>query len=175
MAETITLMGLFEDDMATAAALDAIYDLDVADEQITVISSIPYPEQALGRHHTWVRLPLIVLGGAIAGFLFGYFLSSITPRLYPLNVSGHPISGGPPAAVITYIYTMLFTVIAAFIGVIWEIGFPAFGEKFYDTQITSGKLAVLLEELPAGKEEAAVKAMEENGGFDVRRPEKMKL
>ena len=49
MSETITLMGLFDDDKATAAALDEMYDLGVNDDQITVISSIPYPEQALGR------------------------------------------------------------------------------------------------------------------------------
>lgn len=175
MSETIELMGLFENDSATSAALDDIYDLGVVDEQITVISSIPYPEQSLGRHHTWVRLPYIVLGGAIAGFLTGFFLSSITPRLYPLNVSGHPLSGGPPAVVITYIFTMLFTVIAAFLGVLWEIGVPSFEDKYYDRQVTSGCLAVLLESLPVDKEEAVAQAMERNGGFDIRRPEKMKL
>ena len=175
MSETITLMGLFEDDKATAAALDEMYDLGVNDDQITVISSIPYPEQALGRHVTWIRLPYIVLVGALAGFLFGFFLSSITPRLYPLNVGGHPLSGGPPAAVITYIFTMLFAVIATFIGVLWEIDVPGFEKKYYDPQVTSGRLAVVVERLPAEQEEAAIAAMAANGGHDIRRPEKITL
>ncbi|MCP5100273.1 MAG: DUF3341 domain-containing protein [Chloroflexi bacterium] len=175
MSETINLMGLFADDTVTSAALDDIYDLGVADDQITVISSIPYPEQSLGRHHVWIRLPSIVLVGAFAGFLFGYFLSSITPRFYPLNVSGHPVTGGPPAAVITYIFTMLFAVVATFIGVLWEIGVPSFEEKFYDTKITSGNLAILLEGLPVEKETAVTAAMQANGGYDIRRPEKMTL
>ena len=175
MSETVTLMGLFDDDKATAAVLDDIYDLGVKDDQITVISSIPYPEQALGRHVTWIRLPYIVLAGAAAGFLFGFFLSSITPRLYPLNVGGHPLSGGPPAAVITYIFTMLFAVVATFLGVLWEIDVPGFEKKYYDRQVTSGKLAVVVEGLPAEKEETAAAAMEAHGGQNIRRPEKITL
>ena len=175
MSDTINLMGLFENDAVTSAALDDIYELGLDDDQITVISSIPYPEQALGRRHEWIRLPSIVLIGAFAGFLFGYFLSAITPRLYPLNVSGHPLSGGPPAAVITYIFTMLFAVIATFLGVLWEIDVPAFEKKFYDRRVTSGQLAVLLEGIPVEKEEAAIAAMSTHGGHDIRRPEKMTL
>ena len=175
MDKTINLMGLFENDTATAAALDDIYDLGVEDDQITVISSIPYPEQALGRRHVWIRLPIIVLVGAAIGFASGFFLSSITPRLYPINVSGHPITGGPPAAIITYIFTMLFAVVAIFIGVLWEIDVPGFEKKFYDKRVTSGMLAVLLENLPESQEKAAVSAMETNGGQDIRRPEKMTL
>jgi len=175
MSKTINLMGLFDNDTATAAVLDDIYDLGVSDEQITVISSIPYPEQALGREHVWIRLPVIVLVGAAIGFGIGFFLSSITPRLYPLNVSGHPITGGPPAAVITYIFTMLFAVVATFLGVLWEIDVPGFEKKFYDKNVTSGKLAVVLENLPENQEEAAVSAMEANGGQNIRRPEKMTL
>ncbi len=175
MTKTINLMGLFDDDKATSAALDDIYELGVRDDQITVISSIPYPEQALGRHHVWVRLPFIVLAGAFVGFLFGYFLSAITPRLYPINVSGHPLSGGPPAAIITYIFTMLFAVISTFIGVLWEIDVPGFEKKFYDRKVTSGQLAVVLEGLPADKEKAATAAMTAHGGQDIRRPEKITL
>lgn len=175
MSKIIDLMGIFDDDAGTAAALDDIYDLGVSDDQITVISSIPYPEQALGRHHVWIRLPTIVLVGALAGFLFGYFLSSVTPRFYPINVSGHPITGGPPAAIITYIFTMLFAVIATFLGVLWEIDVPGFEKKFYDRSVTSGKLAVVLEGLPSDKEAAAIMAMEANGGQNIHRPEKMTL
>ena len=175
MNNTINLMGLFENDAATSAALDDIYDLGVHDDQITVISGIPYPEQALGRHHVWIRLPSIVLVGAFAGFLSGYFLSSITPRLYPINVSGHPVTGGPPAAVITYIFTMLFAVIATFIGVLWEIDVPGFEKKFYDRRVTSGQLAVVLEDIPPDKEAAVMAAMEAHGGQDIHRPEKITL
>ncbi|MCP4183697.1 MAG: DUF3341 domain-containing protein, partial [Hyphomicrobiales bacterium] len=173
MSNTITLMGLFEDDTATSAVLDDFYDLGVEDDHITVISSIPYPEQALGRHHVWIRLPTIVLIGALLGFLFGYFLSSITPRLYPINVSGHPFTGGPPAAIITYIFTMLFAVITTFIGVLWEIDVPGFEKKYYDKKVTSGQLAVVLEDIPLEKEAAVIAAMEANGGKDIRRPEKV--
>ncbi len=175
MNKTINLMGLFEDDTATAAALDDIYDLGVQDDQITVISPIPYPEQSLGREHIWIRLPLIVLAGSALGFATGFFLSSITPRLYPINVSGHPLTGGPPAAIITYIFTMLFTVIAIFIGVLWEIDVPGFEKKFYTKRVTSGMLSVLLENIPLSQEKAAISAMESNGGQDIHRPEKMTL
>lgn len=144
MNTEIILISLFDESIKTADAIDDLINLGIGEEDITVMTGVPYPEQALGRHIEWIRLPQVVLVGAFAGFLFGVFLSVITPILYPLSVGGRSIVTGPPAAIIIFIFTMMATIVSIFLGVIWEMGFPSFEKKYYDSSVTSGKLAVLI-------------------------------
>lgn len=174
MTETITLMGLFSESTETADAIDDLYRLGIPEDDIVVMTGVPYPEQALGRAREWLRLPYIVLAGALAGLLFGIFLSVITPRLYPLSIGGRPNVAGPPAAVIIYVFTMMATIVSTFLGVIWEMGFPSFALKYYDKLVTSGYLAVLLECLESQKDDVT-SIMETHGGRLVHHPEKMVL
>jgi hypothetical protein len=174
MSETITLMGLFHASTDTADAIDEMHRLGIPEADIVVMTGIPYPEQALGRHQEWLRLPYIVLVGALAGLLFGFFLSVVTPALYPLTVGGRSLGSGPPAAIITYVFTMMATIVSTFLGVLWEMGFPSFAPKYYDKGVTSGYLAVLLqcqeEQVPT-----LTGIMEEHGGRHIHRPQRMAL
>jgi len=174
MSQTITLMGLFEASTDTADAIDEIHRQGIPEADIIVMTGIPYPEQALGRHIEWIRLPYIVLAGGLAGLLFGLFLSVVTPALYPLTVGGRSIVTGPPAAVITYVFTMMATIVSTFLGVLWEMGFPSFAPKHYDRGVTSGNLAVLIE-CPEEQEATFAGIMEAHGGRPVRRPQRMPL
>ena len=101
------LMATFKKATETSDAIDALYEFGIEDEQIVVMTGMPYPEGALERTTEWLRLPYIVIAGAIGGFLFGIFLSVITPHLYRLDVGGHPTVSFPPAAVITFVCTMM--------------------------------------------------------------------
>src|SRR4030067_1730609 len=98
MIDTITWMGLFNESTQVAVAIDELHTLGIPEDKMEVMTGVPYPEGALGRHREWLSLPYIVLAGAGAGFLFGLFLSAITPHLYRLDVGGHPPVGLPPAA-----------------------------------------------------------------------------
>ena len=126
MSETVMLMGLFHESTDTADAIDRLYEMKIPEEDILVMTGVPYPEQALGRYSEWLRLPVIVLVGALTGFLFGVFLAVGTPTFYPLTVGGRPIITGPPAAVIIFVFTMMATIVSTFLGVVWEMGFPSF-------------------------------------------------
>lgn len=172
--KTIPLMGLFHESTEAADAIDAIHQLGIPGETIVVMSGVPYPEQAIGRHREWIRLPYIVLAGAAGGFLVGLFLSVITPRLYPLSVGGRPIVTGPPAAVITYVFTMMATIVSTFLGVLWETGFPSFEPKYYHQLTTSGHLTVLVECTP-DQEPEITRIMEAHGGHHIHRPERMAI
>jgi hypothetical protein len=174
MSETITLMGLFNASTDTADAIDEVHRLGIPEADIVVMTGIPFPEQALGRHHEWIRLPYIVLAGGLAGLLFGLFLSVVTPALYPLTVGGRSLVTGPPAAVITYVFTMMATIVSTFLGVLWEMGFPSFEPKYYNDGVTSGNLAVLL----TCKEEQEVEltgVLEAHGGHHIHRPQRIPL
>lgn len=174
MTETIAVMGLFEESTQTADAIDALYGLGIPEDDIVVMTGVPYPEQALGRSREWIRLPYIVLAGAIAGFLFGFFLSVITPLFYPLTIGGRPLVTGPPSAVIIFVFTMQATIISTFLGVLWEMGFPTFARRYYNRLVNSGYLAVVLEcsEDIAGDVESVLSA---HGGSHIHHPEKIAL
>jgi len=124
MEDVMNLMGLFRDGTETAQVIDSLYELGMKDRQVTVMTGVPYPERSLGRHVEWLRLPNIVLAGALAGFFLGLFLAVITPHLYRLDIGGHPTVGFPPAAVITFVFTMMATIVSTFLGVLWEMNFP---------------------------------------------------
>lgn len=174
MSETITLIGLFDASTNTADAVDEIHRQGIPEADIVVMTGIPYPEQALGRHIEWLRLPYIVLAGALAGLLFGLFLSVVTPALYPLTVGGRSVVAGPPAAIITYVFTMMATIVSTFLGVLWEMGFPSFAPKHYDKGVTSGQLAVLFD-CPEEHEAEYASIVEAHGGRAIRRPQRMPI
>lgn len=174
MNDTITIMGLFRSSTDTADAIDDLYRAGVQEGDVVVMTGIPYPERALGRHQEWIRLPYIVLAGALAGFLFGLFLAVVTPALYPLTIGGRSLVTGPPAAVIVYVFTMMATIVSTFLGVIWEMGFPSFARKFYDKEVTSGNLAVLLT-CPKELEARITSIMSAHGGHSIGRPKRMAL
>ncbi len=174
MEEKTGLIAVFRKPADTADAIDALLDVGVESDQIVVMSGVPYPEGALGRHVEWTRLPYIVLAGALGGMLFGLFLAVITPHLYRLDVGGHPPVGFPPAAIIVFVFTMMATIISTFIGVLWEMNFPEFGPKVYDKRVTDGDLAVLVE-FPDDLKDKVRELLELYGGRDIRTPEPQTL
>ena len=148
MSDTLTLIALFNQATDTAEAVDRLHTLGIPDKNMVVMTGVPYPDQALGRHREWLTLPIIVLAGAAVGLLFGLFLAVITPHLYRLDVGGHPPVGFPPAAVIIFVFTMMAIIVSTFLGVLWEMNFPRFGPTPYHKLVTDGHLAVLVELAP---------------------------
>lgn len=174
MSATVTLMALFHEGTDTAEAIDELHALGLLGDKMVVMSGVPYPERALGRHREWLTLPYIVLAGAVVGLLFGLFLAVITPHLYRLDVGGHPAVGVPPAVVITFVFTMMATIVSTFLGVLWEMNFPRFGTAPYHKLVTDGHLAVLLE-FPAGLEANVRQVLEAHHAHHVGEPERLAL
>lgn len=174
MSDTLTLMALFHDGVETAGAIDELHTLGIPDENMVVITGVPYPEGAVGRHREWLTLPYIVLAGAIGGMLFGLFLSAITPHLYRLDVGGHPAVSFPPTAIIVFVFTMMATIVSTFLGVLWEMNFPLFGLAPYHKLVTDGHLAVLLE-FPTGLEAEVRQVLNSHQAHHVGEPERHAL
>lgn len=170
----ITVMGIFDKSTKAADAIDELHVLGIAEKDIEVMTGVPYPEQALGHHREWLRLPFVVLGGALAGLLFGIFLSVITPTLYPLTLGGRSVVTGPPAAIITYVFTMMAIIVSTFLGVLWEMGFPSFEPKHYHKLVTSGYIAVLLECTELQEKEVTT-ILETHGGLHIHRSERIAI
>lgn len=172
--KTISLVALFQESTDTAKAIDDLHNLGIPDENMVVMSDVPYPEKALGRTGEWLTLPYIVLAGAVVGLLIGLFLSAITPHLYRLDVGGHPPVGFPPAAVITFVFTMMAIIVSTFLGVLWEMDFPSFGPVPYNKAVTDGKLGVLVE-FPTELKDSVNQVFKENQADFIGEPEMISL
>ena len=137
MAE-IQLLGLLHEATPTAEALEQLKQYGISDDQITVISSVPYRPNVLGRPHPIRRVGPIALVGGVLGLLFGLFLTVGIFLLYPLQQGGQPIVPIPPTLIVLFESTMLGTMIATFFGLLdgfdhtlivkLDIAFSACGE-----------------------------------------------
>ncbi len=174
MPETVRMIALLSEATQTAEAIDELHALGVQDDKIVVMSGVPYPERALGRHREWLTLPWIVLVGAIGGFIFGLFLAVITPHLYRLDVGGHPPASFAPASIIVFVFTMMATIVSTFLGVLWEMDFPRFGPAPYHDLVTDGNLAVLLE-IPAELQAKARALLEAHQAHHIGEPDWIRL
>lgn len=87
--------------------------------KVDAYSPFPIEElaEALGHHHSPV--PLLVLGGGLAGAAAGiglqYFVSVVA---YPLNIGGKPLWSWPAFIPVTFETTILFAAFAAVFGML---------------------------------------------------------
>ncbi|MFC2030462.1 quinol:electron acceptor oxidoreductase subunit ActD [Chloroflexota bacterium] len=154
-----SVLGLYHEATSTADTIDRLRELGVPDDAITVMSGIPYTPEMLGRRHSYERLGLYALMGAVGGLLAALFLTVVTPHLYSIPVGGQPLVPGPPSIIIVFEFTMLGVVLATFAGLLAEIAFPAMGRKVYDNRITEGHMGVsaLVDESMVPQVEAALR------------------
>jgi hypothetical protein len=137
-----TLLALFSDLDPAAEAIDRLHQMGLKDDQITVISGVPVMERILGRPIQWTNVSRIAMGGAAAGFLFGLFLNYGTPILYAVRVGGQPLLPFPPGIILIFEMTMLFMLLATFLGVFLESYFPNYRPLEYVPEVSEGKIAI---------------------------------
>lgn len=141
MSDT-TLLALFQDIDPAADAVEKLHKLGVTDENINVISGVPIAHKMLGRPHPWTNVSRLAMGGAAAGFCFGLFLNFGTPYLYTVSVGGQYITPIPPGVIVTFEMTMLFALLATFLGVFLDSYFPNYRPLEYTPEISDGKIGV---------------------------------
>ncbi len=143
MADSMTLLALFEDIDPAANGIEKLRELGVSDDEMNVISGVPFPGRVLGRPSAVTNVSKIALAGAALGMLFGLSLIYGTPYLYPLPVGGQPLYPIPMGWIVTFEMTMLGLMGFAFLGLFVDSGFPAYTPMEYVPDISNGKIAVL--------------------------------
>lgn len=169
-----TLLALFEDIDPAANAVEKLNEMGVSNDNITVISGVPINPKMLGRPHPDTNVSRLALGGAIAGFFFGAFLNYGTPLLYNVPVGGQYITPIPPGMIIIFEMTMLFALLATFLGVFLDSYFPNYRPMEYVPEISDGKIGVFFR-YPAGEQEKFVDALSDFGAESVRPVEAQQL
>jgi mono/diheme cytochrome c family protein len=167
MAE-IQMLGLFHEATPTAEVIEELHKLGVPDDRITVLSSVPYRAEILGRPRPKGRVGGIALVGALLGLLTGLFLTVGIWLLYPLRQGGQPLVPIPPTLIVLFEVTMLGTMWSAFFGVLHTNVFPIFKSEIYDPRITEGHIGVVVQvdESLADQVENTLKA---NGAHHMHR------
>ena len=166
MAESTTLLAVFDEIEPTTLGLEKLYELGVQDRDINVISGLPIPGRVLGRPSALTNVSRIALVGAVLGMFFGLFLIYGTPTLYPILVGGQPIYPVPIGWIVTFEMTMLGLMGFAFIGLFVDSGFPAYTPMEYLPEISDGKIAVLFR-CPSQDQDKFVEALKGAGAESV--------
>ncbi|MCL4394760.1 MAG: DUF3341 domain-containing protein [Chloroflexi bacterium] len=144
MAKQLVL-GLFHEANPTANTIEQLRALGVDDDRVTVMSSIPYRSEILGRPRPKGKVGVFSGIGAVLGLLTGLFLSVGVFMLYPIEQGGQPIVPIPPTLIVLFEVTMLGTMWAAFFGLLLSNRFPITKSQLYDPRITEGHIGVLAE------------------------------
>ena len=168
MGETKTFLAQFSDIDPAVEAIDRLRQHGVKEEQMNVISGIPFTEHILGRPRVWSNVPRLALGGAVAGMAFGIFLAAGITNLYPLKIGGQGLVAGAPTVVLVFEMTMLGLLASTFIGVFLDSTFPSYRPKEYIAEISDGKIAILYS-IPEDKE-AEVRDMLSSLGAEAVTP-----
>ena len=169
-----TLLALFEDIDPAADAIEKLHEMGITDDRINVISGVPIMHKMLGRPHAWTNVSRLALGGAVAGFCLGVFLNYGTPYLYPVPVGGQYITPIPPGMILIFEMTMLFALLATFLGVFLDSYFPNYRPLEYMPEISDGKIGVFFK-CPENDQEKYVDALSSMGAESVKYVEAQQL
>jgi hypothetical protein len=166
MAETTTLLAIFEDFEPASTGIDKLHQLGVAENDMNVISGIPIKNTILGRPTAITYVARIGMFGAILGMFLGLFFVYGVKALYPLYVGGQPIFPVPQGIIITFEMTMLGLMGFSFIGLFVDSGFPSYTPKQYTPEVSDGKIAVLFS-CPADQQEKFMDELKNAGAEKV--------
>jgi hypothetical protein len=170
----VTLLALFDDIDPAAEAIGKLHEMGVTDERINVISGVPVLERMLGRPLQATNVSRLALGGAVAGFLLGAFLNWGTPRLYYVPVGGQAAFPVPPGMILLFEMTMLFALLATFLGVFLDSYFPNYRPLEYVPEISDGKIGVFFK-VPQDEQRKFADALNQAGAESVNPVEAQQL
>jgi hypothetical protein len=135
-------LGIFKDVETAARGVDSLVKAGFREEQITSLTSVPYPDGVLVKtdDRTWFRW--FALAGGIVGAGAGLLLAVGTAWVYPVQTGDKPIITFYPTGIVTFELAMLFAVIGTIAGMFLEMRLPPRGKRPYDPAISEGHIGI---------------------------------
>ena len=162
------LLGLFDNISITADVIEKVRAVGVADKDVTVMSNIPYASKFFGRTSSRLWYLPFVLGGAVTGALLAFFVTFITPEIYPIHVGAQELTPVPPSAIIFFELIALCTMLGTFVGFLLQTRFPILVRQLYDERITDGYIGVQVK-TTAAQMEPVVEIFETHHAHVIKR------
>lgn len=138
------ILGVFKNIDDAGQAIAGLVDSGFPEQNITSVTSIPYPDGVLVRQERKSWFHWVTLAGGALGALLGFLLAAGTAWLYPLQTGDKPIISPFPTGIITYEFMMLFALAGTFFGMLAEMKLPALERRAYDPEIADGFIGVSL-------------------------------
>lgn len=139
-----SVLGLYDNPDSGANAMDGLRSAGFPLGTFDVMTGTPYPEGAFGEHVPQHRLFRFPFFGAIVGFMLALLITAGTQLAYPLVTGGKPILSIFAMLIIMYELTMLGSVIATVVGIVFESRLPNLNLGAYDERITEGYIGVVV-------------------------------
>lgn len=160
------VLGIYRDIETANRGVDGLEKAGFAPEQITSLTSVPYPDGVLVKtsRRSWFRW--LSLACAILGACAGFLLAAGTAWVYPVQTGDKPIIAPFPTGIITYELTMLFAIVGAMIGMFLEMGLPPREKRPYDPAISEGYIGISVS-VPEDRKSLAENVMAEADALRV--------
>lgn len=162
------LYALYPNPIAAQRAFDSLKSAGVNDDHIVILSSEPHEEYGFAQrdHESWMTW-IAALGGFI-GMGTGYFLTSITQKIWAINTGGMPIVTNWTNMIVIFELTMLGAVFASVITLLITAKLPGKLPEIYDPEIADGKILIGVSDLREGKLEAVEQALRSGGARTLK-------
>jgi len=136
-------LALFKDVDPASEALDKLREFGIAEDDMTIISGVPFSEKVLGRPILTTNIPKFSIAGFMLGLLAALAINGIAVLQYPIRVGGMANFALPSFFIVAFEMSMLGCLIFTFLAVIWECAFPSYGPKMYRPEISDGRVAIV--------------------------------
>jgi len=162
------VLGTFETVETATKAVDSLITAGFDEQSITSVTSVPYPNGVIVKtdERTWFRW--VSVGGGVIGACAGFALAAGTAYLYPVQTGDKPIIAPFPTGIITYEMTMLFAMMGAIIGMLFEMRLPPWKDRVYDPVIGEGAIGISVTVDSREQMVKAGKIMEADGALAIR-------
>lgn len=145
MSGEVFHIAIFDEIDPAAEAIDRLRKVGLTDDSIHILSGLPHSPAAFGRAQSQTKVAYYGAAGLLFGMLIAALIVVGTPLQYPIEVGGQPLMPIPTLLVFAFELGMMGLMIATFLGVLWENGFPSFTARIYHPDVSEGKTALVLE------------------------------
>ena len=163
------LYALYPDPDSAQRAVNGLHAAGVAHADITVMSGEPFEEQPFSQRDKATWLWYIACAGGAAGLAGSTWLTRMTELAWPLQTGNMPIVAWWPNMIVMFEMTMLGAILATVITLFITAKLPSRTPKFYDPEVTQGKILVGVQNPTEANLPALERALMAGGAAQTKR------
>lgn len=166
------LYALYADPETAQRAVDSLHaassELKFGAQQIVIISGEPHEGYDFADSHSTSGPYRWAVFGAALGGTFGYLLTTLSQKAYPIVTGGMPIAPMWTNGIIVYEMTMLGAIVTTLFTLLRGAGLPNFKGVIAEPEIWMGKILVGVADPPENSKSELEKRLLEAGATQIK-------